>query len=131
MRKCHAGKREQKVGASAPAGRQTVVAANQKEQVAALHFGAAEQLREGWRIHRFAGRVEKNLTGGGMFGPEIGAIRADFLHACGTVSGGAAQEIFGYGIGVRIFRLADEVEINFHSGGISICRAPRHRRSSP
>ncbi len=104
---------------AAPTGGQAVVAADQKDQVAALHFGIGDEFGEGGGIERLARRVEKILRAVGCLRPEIGAIGPDFAHFAGAVAGGAAQKILGDGVGVRVFRFADEVKEDLHSGGIS------------
>src|SRR5215471_13269804 len=49
-----------------------------------------------------------------MLGPGIEAARVDFAHFAGGEAAGAFDVFLGHGIGVRIARLADVVEKDFH-----------------
>ena len=61
--------------------------------------------------------------------PEIWSIDMRSLPAAQLIKHRAAQEILGYGIGVRVFRSANEIKVDLHSGGISTVLALRHSRS--
>ena len=64
-----------------------------------------------------------------MFGERVGAAGPRFAHFAGRVAGGALAEIGGYGIGMRVFGFADEVQVELHSAGIPTALAPRQSRS--
>src|ERR1039457_3437281 len=105
--------------------------ADEEDQVAASHFGLGDQRREGGGIHGIARGVEKDFAGAGVPVPEIHALRPDFPHFGWCVAAGAAQEIRGQSVGVRIFGFADEIQEDLHPAGTWTVLALRQRRSRP
>ena len=57
-------------GALAPIGGQTIRSADDKDEVAALHFAPGKQLYKFRGIHGFAGRGRAGCARGGVFGPK-------------------------------------------------------------
>lgn len=110
----HGGERQELIGAGALAGREAVVTADEEDEVAAELFVGGKDLRELLRIEGFAGRIEENFAGGGMFGPEIEASGVDFAHFAGGEARGALDELGGEGVQHRVARLADKIDENFH-----------------
>ena len=100
-----------------------------EHQVATLHFGFGDHPRETRGVHRLAGGVEEDLAGGGMLLPKVYPVGTNLAHLTGRITRGASHEIRRDGVGMRVLRLADEVEVDLHSGGIATCLPVRQRRS--
>ena len=127
--KSHGRKRKRSIRSPGPTRRQSVMSADDEDEIAALHFRPRDKANESGRVHGFASRIEQNLAGSRMTVPGIPSIRADFAHLDRTVAAGADQKLFGQRIGVGVLRFANEIEIDLHSGGISTFLALRQRRS--
>src|ERR1019366_6258556 len=127
VRERHGGHRHPLVRPRRPSGGQSVVSADQEHQVATLHFSFRDQPCDPRGIHRLAGRVEEDLAGGGMLLPQVCPVGTNLAHLTGRITRGAPHKIRRDGVGVGVLRLADEVEVDLHSGGIATCLPVRQR----
>lgn len=114
VREGQRGKREKQVRPGAPFGGESVVTAEEEDEVAGIEFGLADEFREAGGIDEFAGGVEEDFAGGGMAGEEVEARGSDFAHLAIHVAAGALEKLLGDGVGVGVAGASDEIEPEFH-----------------
>jgi hypothetical protein len=93
------------------------VAADEEDEVLRLLLGPIDDPYETGGIRAATRRVEKDFVSRGVAGKQIEALGHDLAHLTSSVAAGALEELGGYGVGVLVARLADEVQEEFHGDG--------------
>jgi hypothetical protein len=111
----HGGKREQDIGARFPIGWQSIVPANEKDQVLRLVLSPRNELNEGWGIELAASGIEEYLTSAGVFGKQVEALRNNLAHLALGIAAGALEKLCRNAVRMKVARFADVIDEELHA----------------
>ncbi len=109
MRERHGGKGQENVGARLPLGGKAIMSADQEYEIASVAFGLTNELNESSGVEIPAGRIEEDLTGGGLTIKQVEALGDNLPHFAHGVTAATLQELGGDGVCVRVARFPNVI----------------------